>query len=93
MSTLVAYQQNIKTILFFLGSCDGFVRIWKISANFKSMNEVFKLPVKGFVNSLLFTNDGTRLVVGVGQEHRLGRWWTIKEATNSILVIPFSIES
>jgi ribosomal RNA-processing protein 9 len=83
----------LNTDLFASGSCDGHVRIWKISANSKSMNQVLELPVKGFVNALAFTGDGKKLIVGVGQEHRLGRWWTIKEATNMVLVVPFSIET
>lgn len=46
------------------------------------------MPVVGFVNGLAFTGDARRLIVAVGQEHRLGRWWRIKEAVNSILVVP-----
>uniref|UniRef100_A0A8C4ID19 U3 small nucleolar RNA-interacting protein 2 n=1 Tax=Dicentrarchus labrax TaxID=13489 RepID=A0A8C4ID19_DICLA len=42
----------------------------------------------GFVNSLKFSSSGQFMVAGVGQEHRLGRWWRIKEAKNGIYVIP-----
>lgn len=52
------------------------------------MSVLFEVPVKGFVNSLAFSNDGCKLIAAIGQEHRLGRWWRIKEAKNSILVIP-----
>uniref|UniRef100_A0A672LKT3 U3 small nucleolar RNA-interacting protein 2 n=1 Tax=Sinocyclocheilus grahami TaxID=75366 RepID=A0A672LKT3_SINGR len=45
-------------------------------------------PTTGFVNSLKFSNSGKFLVAGVGQEHRLGRWWRIKEARNGIYIIP-----
>ena len=41
----------------------------------------------GFVNSLYFSPDGLRLAAGIGQEHRLGRWWRIPEARNSLAVI------
>jgi len=41
----------------------------------------------GFVNSLKFSSNGQLLVAGVGQEHKLGRWWSIKPARNSIVVI------
>ena len=34
-----------------------------------------------------FSSDGSFLVAGIGQEHRLGRWWRIKEAKNSIVII------
>ena len=42
----------------------------------------------GFVNSICFHPNGRALLVGIGQEHRLGRWWRTKEARNGILVIP-----
>ena len=42
----------------------------------------------GFVNSLQFSPQGDFLLAGVGQEHRLGRWWTIKQAKNAVYVIP-----
>lgn len=35
-----------------------------------------------------FTPDGENLVVGVGQEHRMGRWWRIPEAKNRIVIVP-----
>lgn len=42
----------------------------------------------GFVNSLAFSSDGSTLYAGVGQEHRLGRWWRLKNAKNAVYVIP-----
>lgn len=44
-------------------------------------------PAPGFINALAFTSDGKRLIAGVGQEHRLGRWWRDPKAKNGILVI------
>ena len=41
----------------------------------------------GFVNSLRFSSEGLRLVAGVGQEHRLGRWWRMKEAKNHVAIV------
>lgn len=49
---------------------------------------LFEVKVIGFVNSMAFTPDGNNLVVGVGQEHKMGRWWRIPEAKNRIVVIP-----
>uniref|UniRef100_A0A8C1HTV1 U3 small nucleolar RNA-interacting protein 2 n=2 Tax=Cyprinus carpio TaxID=7962 RepID=A0A8C1HTV1_CYPCA len=48
------------------------------------------LKLKPPTNShfLKFSNSGKFLVAGVGQEHRLGRWWRIKEARNGIYIIP-----
>lgn len=71
-----------------IGSCDGMIRVWKLGDNYRNLVLLFEVPVRGFVNSLSFTNDGTKLIAAVGQEHRLGRWWRIKEAKNSIVVIP-----
>lgn len=71
------------------GSCDGFIRVWKLEKNFRGITLKFEIPVTGFVNSLTFTNDGNSLIAGIGQEHRLGRWWRLKEGKNVILVIPF----
>lgn len=72
----------------FIGSCDGYIRVWKLGENYRTLNLHFEIPVPGFINSLAFTNDGTRLIACVGQEHRLGRWWRVKEAKNAVMVIP-----
>jgi ribosomal RNA-processing protein 9 len=59
----------------------------------KSYREIklkFEIPVEGFVNSLQFSSDGNFLIAGIGQEHRLGRWWRIKEAKNVIMVFPLT---
>jgi ribosomal RNA-processing protein 9 len=39
------------------------------------------------VNSLSFSRSGQYLIAGVGQEHRLGRWWRLKEARNGVMII------
>lgn len=71
-----------------VGSCDGSVRLWKLGDNYRTLTLLFEVPVVGFVNGLAFSGDATRLVVACGQEHRLGRWWRVKEATNGVMVIP-----
>ncbi|KAJ3065076.1 pre-rRNA processing protein [Podochytrium sp. JEL0797] len=118
--------------LFASGSCDGFVRLWKLAADKKSFHEILAVPVVGFVNSLRFfeapplevgggdkmegvvvekeaevelfgaakKREAARkkaalvkpanvlyLAVATGQEHRLGRWWRMKEAKNQLKVI------
>ena len=45
------------------------------------------MEVKGFVNSLSISGCGGWIVAGVGQEHRLGRWWRDKEAKNKLVII------
>ncbi len=72
------------------GSCDGQIRLWRCGENFRSLAPLFTIPCPGFVNALSFSSSKSEwsLVAAVGQEHRLGRWTRIKEAKNSILVIP-----
>ena len=42
----------------------------------------------GFVNALAFHPNGKALIVGIGQEHKLGRWWRYKEARNGVIIVP-----
>ena len=44
----------------------------------------------GFVNSIAFDSAASRMVVGIGQEHRLGRWGVIKAAKNAVFIVPVS---
>lgn len=75
------------------GSRDGYIRIWKLERNNREIKFKFEIPVYGFVNALAFTNDGSYLIAGIGQEHRLGRWWRLKESKNNILIIPMTKKS
>ncbi|KAL1265991.1 hypothetical protein QQF64_004018 [Cirrhinus molitorella] len=70
------------------GSHNSSVQLWKCGQGFRSLELLFSVPMAGFVNSLKFSNSGKFLVAGVGQEHRLGRWWRIKEARNGLYIIP-----
>lgn len=72
--------------VFASGSSDGFIRVWK-NENFQTIEQMFTVPVTGFVNSMAFTSDENYLIAGVGQEHRFGRWLKVKEAKNCIMVI------
>jgi len=74
--------------LFASGSQDGQIRLWKTSADYRRIEPLFSIPIVGFVNSLEFSRGGDYLVAGVGQEHRLGRWWRIKEGRNQLAIIP-----
>lgn len=89
---ITAIAAYINTDLVASASCDGFVRLWS-TENFRKFRKVVQIPVKGFVNGLLFSRDGSSLIVAVGQEHKNGRWWHDTEAKNSILVIPLQIKS
>uniref|UniRef100_A0A8B9BFK1 U3 small nucleolar RNA-interacting protein 2 n=1 Tax=Anser brachyrhynchus TaxID=132585 RepID=A0A8B9BFK1_9AVES len=70
------------------GSHSGSVKLWKCGEGFRKLEPLCDIPLVGFINSLKFSAAGDFLVAGVGQEHRLGRWWRVKEAKNSICIIP-----
>lgn len=79
------------------GSSDGHVRLWQVDCGAESgsrdLEEVGRVPVAGFVNSLAFADGGRVLVAGVGQEHRLGRWSRIKGAKNGVCFVRLPVES
>ncbi|XP_068171577.1 U3 small nucleolar RNA-interacting protein 2 isoform X2 [Antennarius striatus] len=82
----VAALQNSDTVAS--GSHNSQVQLWKCEQNYRGLQPLYSVPVSGFVNSLKFSSSGQFLVAGVGQEHRLGRWWRIKDAKNGIYIIP-----
>ncbi|RZF43950.1 hypothetical protein LSTR_LSTR006758 [Laodelphax striatellus] len=73
--------------VFATGSSDGFIKVWKCEDKYRKSKLLFTIAVKGFINSMAFSLDDRYLVVGVGQEHKLGRWQRIKEARNSVVLI------
>lgn len=85
---ITAVDSLKNTDMFASGSNNGEIILWAIQEGFRSVTLQFKIPVVGFINSLKFISDGLSLVAGVGQEHRLGRWWRVKEAKNSVQVFP-----
>ncbi|KAM7444018.1 pre-rRNA processing protein [Porites harrisoni] len=70
------------------GSCDSCIKLWECGEGFRNLKQLFSVPMVGFVNALEFSNDGNTLIAGIGQEHRLGRWWKLKNAKNCLCVIP-----
>ncbi|KAF7730158.1 hypothetical protein EC973_002766 [Apophysomyces ossiformis] len=83
--------------VFVSGSWDGFVRVWKLASDNKSFSQIAQIPVKGIVNSLqiktMFPSNRTLLVIGLGQELRIGRWLRLKgtkNCTKAELQAPFS---
>ncbi|KAB1264433.1 U3 small nucleolar RNA-interacting protein 2 [Camelus dromedarius] len=78
----------LNTDLVATGSHNNSVRLWRCGEGFRQLDLLCNIPLVGFINSLKFSSAGDFLVAGVGQEHRLGRWWRIKEARNSVCIIP-----
>ncbi|KAM7349897.1 U3 small nuclear riboprotein factor 55K [Cochliomyia hominivorax] len=77
----------VNTDLIASGSCDGFICLWQCAENYRKLKLILKVPVEGFVNSLTFNPDGTKLYAAIGQEHKWGRWWRLPHAKNQIIVI------
>ena len=70
------------------GSCDGQLRFWECNEGDRQLQPLLSLPVTGFVNGIAVAPSGKFLAVAVGQEHRLGRWFKIPEARNSVVIVP-----
>ena len=81
----VATLHNTDTVL--TGSRDGWLRVWRVGEGFRSIKEVHKVQLNGFINSLEMSACGGWIVAGLGQEHRLGRWWRDKKARNKLAII------
>jgi ribosomal RNA-processing protein 9 len=47
---------------------------------------------KGFVNGLAFAQSGRFLAAAVGQEHRLGRWWSHKAVKNGLALVKLPLD-
>ncbi|GAB6029635.1 hypothetical protein CHUAL_005372 [Chamberlinius hualienensis] len=75
------------------GSNDGYIRLWKCGEGSKSLLPVASIKMEGHVNSLQFSSDGSVLVAGIGQEHRLGRWFVNKQSKNNVVVIPLKYKT
>ena len=74
------------------GSCNGCIALWKFSHSSKMFHLLRTIPAIGYINSLHFTSNVKYLIVGIGREHRLGRWQSIEGIKNSILIIPLTLK-
>jgi len=71
------------TDLVATGSSSGEIKIWKCTDNV-ALELILSIPVEGFINSLCFNKEGTFLLAGIGQEHKLGRWSKIQGVKNTV---------
>ncbi|OII70776.1 uncharacterized protein cubi_00921 [Cryptosporidium ubiquitum] len=76
------------TDLFFTGSDDEEIKAWKWSNQNNNISLINSIKVSGFVNDISVSDK--LIVAAIGQEHRLGRWNSIKNSKNGLLVVPIS---
>ncbi|SCW02369.1 LAFE_0F04918g1_1 [Lachancea fermentati] len=67
--------------VFFSGSWNGTINVWKISENLREFDLIGELPkCKGLVTKIQAVESGKhgretfRILAGVSKEHKLGRW-------------------
>jgi ribosomal RNA-processing protein 9 len=83
------------TDLFFSGSWDGKLGMWKVSEDLRRLELVryIDIGVKGVINAISVDEmgkrgtDGVRVVLAVGAESRLGRWKTVKGGKNCVVIL------
>jgi ribosomal RNA-processing protein 9 len=54
------------------GSYDGWINLYQFTG--KTLELKGRVVCKGYVNALAFTRDGQKLVAGIGQDYKYGRW-------------------
>ena len=74
------------------GSCDGFMRLWKIQmgatkADKRDITECGQVPIHGYINDIAVGPDARFAVLAVGNEHRLGRWNPVARAKNRLAIV------
>jgi ribosomal RNA-processing protein 9 len=85
------------TDLFFSGSWDGKLGMWKISEDLRKFELVryIDIGVQGVINGISVEElgrrgvDGVRVVLAVGTECRLGRWKQVKGGKNGVVILNF----
>ena len=77
--------------VFFSGSSDGVVRIWKTSPgggkHAVDAEEIGNLEVPGVINELTVSKSGKLVAMAVGKEHKHGRWHNVKSAKNGLALL------
>ena len=88
------------TDVFFSGSWDGRLGVWKVSEDLRKLAlvEYIELGVKGVINGISVQEmgkrgqDGVQVVLGIGSEIRLGRWKRVKGGKNCALILNFGFQ-
>ncbi|XP_018014893.1 U3 small nucleolar RNA-interacting protein 2 isoform X2 [Hyalella azteca] len=85
---VTALASLVNTDLAASGSGDGMIRLWRVDAQAHKLFALQRIAIPpGFVNSLEFTADGSKLVAAIGRTHKHGRWFVNKKAKNCVVVI------
>jgi ribosomal RNA-processing protein 9 len=87
------------TDLFFSGSWDGKLGVWKVSEDLRKFElvEYIETGMRGVINAIAVEEvgkrgaDGVRVVLGIGAECRLGRWKTVKGGRNCAVILNFGL--
>ena len=87
------------TDLFFSGSWDGKLGMWKVSEDLKRFEllQYIDLGIRGVINGISVEErgkrgvDGVRVILAIGAESRLGRWKTIKGGKNCALIVSLGV--
>ncbi|PJF17290.1 hypothetical protein PSACC_02919 [Paramicrosporidium saccamoebae] len=76
------------TDLLISASDDGMVRLWRVDTeSYRSLELIREIPVTGTVNGVVLNEDGSKMALAVGKDHRLGRWNVNKSAKNRIVLV------
>tara|TARA_R110002050_G_scaffold240128_1_gene376357 strand:+ start:91 stop:765 length:675 start_codon:yes stop_codon:yes gene_type:complete len=97
-ASIVPFEQWITAIaacpltdLAAVGTSSGKLSFWRAHAARDAENCKLEMvrcvSLQGFVNSIAFSRSGEFVVVGLGQEHRLGRWSRQPHARNCLVII------
>lgn len=73
------------TDLVATGSHDGHLRLWEANSDNRTLNPTASIAVDGFINSIAISKRV--IVAGVGNEHRLGRWWRLSKVKNCVNIM------
>jgi ribosomal RNA-processing protein 9 len=77
--------------LFATGSSDGYLNFWKGTGERNGLELVNKWQIgPGFINGIALSSRF--VVLGIGSEHRLGRWEKVKSVRNRIELIKLPSE-
>jgi len=80
--------------VFASGSCDGCVKIWRVTADRARIQLLHTLPLPGgVVTAIRWSADKSALALTIGQENRTGRWIVDKSTRPGVFIVKFDTKS